>query len=204
MAANPPPWRRFHCSAGSPATGERRAARAYRRSSDGSIFPAVVKQRIASAHHYLFDFRDKNRMVARVLRAMQPALKIGERAVQHRRTVRGAIEMRPRLPFGMAMVLGRARIVFRNDALIFRQNIHSKPLLGMQMSVGAGALVDADQYQRRIERDGTERVRGHAVHFALVVHCNHRHSGRKAAQGAPEFCLSNGHLKAGTLPFRIV
>ncbi len=157
----------------------------------------MIEQRIASAHHDFLDFRDENGVVARILRAMQPALEVGQSAVEHRSPMGGAIKVRPRLALGVAMVLGRARVVFGNGPLALGQHIHSKPLLGMQVSVSSGALVHANQHQRRIERHGTESVGGHAVHFAFVVQRNHRDSGRKTAERAAEFCLSDDHWKAG-------
>ena len=141
----------------------------------------MIKQRIASAHHYLLNLSNKNCVVAGILRAMQPALEIRQRAIEHRRAVGGAIEVRPRLPLGMAMVLGRARVVFGNDALVLRQHIHSKALPGMQVSVGAGTMVHANQHQRRIERNRTEGVGGHAVYCTFVVHRDYRHPSRKTA-----------------------
>ena len=92
-----------------------------------------------------------------------------------------AIEVRSRLVFGVAMVLGWAGVVFGNDLLVLRQHIHSKTLLGMQVSVGPGAMVHANQNQRRIKRNGTESVGRHAVDFAFVVHGNYGHSSGETA-----------------------
>jgi len=106
------------------------------------------------------------------------------------------------LPLGMAVILGGTRVVFRNDALVLGQHIHSKTFLGMQVSVGAGTMVHANQNQRWIERNGAKGVGRHAVYCAFVVHRNYRHPRRKTAQRIAEFFLSDGHLKVGALPFR--
>ena len=80
------------------------------------------------------------------------------------------------------MILRRAGIVFRNGLLVFRQHIYSKPLLGVQVGVSAGPMVDANQHQRRIERNRSKGIGGHPLHLALVVHGNDSHSGRKTSQ----------------------
>ena len=148
---------------------------------DVPISSAVIEQRVASAHHDFLDFSDKNRVIARILGAMQPALEVGQGAVEHRGTVRRAIKVRSRLLFGMAMVLGGAGIVFGDDLLVVGQHVYPKTLPGMQVSVGAGAMVNANQHQRRIERHRAESVGGHTVNFTFVVHCNHGHSSGKTS-----------------------
>src|SRR6266446_1095919 len=143
------------CYAGEGSRATRNSAwSGWERLGHGSICPAVIEQRIASAHDYFFDLCNKNRVITGILRAMQPALKIGQSAVQDRSAMGGAIEVRPRLPLSMTMVLSRARIVLGNDALVLRQHVHSKPLLGMQVSMRPGTMVHANQHQRRIERHG--------------------------------------------------
>jgi len=44
-----------------------------------------------------------------------------------------------------------------------------------------------------MERDRSERVRGHAFHFALIVNGNERDSGGETTHGAAEFVLSGAH-----------
>ena len=41
-----------------------------------AILPAKIRQRIAFANHYLFDFRNEDGVIARILRAVQTALEI--------------------------------------------------------------------------------------------------------------------------------
>ena len=98
--------------------GRRASERLCLGATNSPVFPAVIKQRIASAHHYFFDFSDKNRVVARILRAVQPAFEIRQGAIQYRSAVSGTIKVRSCLALGMAMVLGGARIIFGNDALV--------------------------------------------------------------------------------------
>jgi hypothetical protein len=56
----------------------------------------------------------------------------------------------------------------------------------MQMRVRARGVINAHQYQHGIERHGRERVRGHAVHFAIEIDRNDRHARGEAAHGSPK------------------
>ena len=74
-----------------------------------------------------------------------------------------------RIALGMSMILRSTRVVFLEIFLsIFRQHIHPKPFLGMQMSVGTSALVHANQYQRRIE--GKPKQMHWRSYLALALH----------------------------------
>ena len=68
-------------------------------------------------------------------------------------------------------VLFGLREVLRDFILIFLQNADAEAFLLLQDCEHAGAMVDADQYKRRIERDRSERTGRHAVHFARGAFC---------------------------------
>jgi len=61
-----------------------------------------IEQWFAIAHHHFLHFRNENGVIARGLRRVQPALEISQSSLQHRCSVRGAIEARPHL-LGMLM-----------------------------------------------------------------------------------------------------
>ena len=63
----------------------------------------------------------------------------------------------------------RARVIFRNGLLIVAQNIHSKSLPGVQMSMCPRPMIHANQNQHWVKRDSGEGVRRHAVNFAILV-----------------------------------
>jgi hypothetical protein len=54
--------------------------------------------------------------------------------------------------FGSAIVgAGRARVVLGDQTLVFSQDVHAETLLGVEVGVGTGALVDANENQHGIE-----------------------------------------------------
>ena len=63
----------------------------------------------------------------------------------------------------------------------------------MNVSVGASCVTDANQYQHRVKRNRRERIRGHALHFAVVINRDDGDAGREAPHRVPEFVLSSAH-----------
>src|SRR6266704_5037963 len=110
-------------------------ANAVRHGADLAVFASEIKQRVTLPHDYIFDLGNENGVVSCILCSVQAALEVGQRTVQDRSSVWSAIEARSRFFLGMLVDPGRARIVFRNRALICSQNIHSKSFLGVQMRV---------------------------------------------------------------------
>ena len=157
-----------------------------------------IQQGIPFPNYYIFNFRDKNGVIAGILRRMQPALKVGERSTQNGRAVRSAIEPRPHmLPIGM--VWDWKRVVLGDPALIRRQDIHSEAPSGMKVSVGSGFLVHANQYQEWIERDRTERIRGHAMYLPLILNTDNCNSRGEASHRSAKLRLSD-HVVLNVLP----
>src|ERR1700739_3440549 len=64
--------------------------------SDLPILPAEEQQRITFPHRRVFDFSNKDRMVAGFLRAVQAALEICQSSIQHRRAMASALKASPR------------------------------------------------------------------------------------------------------------
>ena len=73
--------------------------------------------------------------------------------------------------------------------LIFRQHVYSKAFLGVKVRMSSRSMVDANQHQRRIERDRGEGIGGHAMYLALEVHRDDGYAGRETSQRLAEFCL---------------
>ena len=101
-------------------------------------------------HYEVFDLRDEDSMVSGVLRRVQSALEIGESTVEDRRAVLGAVEAGTGGIYH-GLVSRGAGIVLRNRVLIFGEYVNAKTLLCAQMRVSASALVDANQYQARVQ-----------------------------------------------------
>ena len=114
--------------------------------SDLPILASKIQQRIARPHHDILHFCNENRMVSRILRGVQAALKISQSSVQDWCAMPRPIEACSRLALSVAVVRSWISIVFRNGPLILRQNIYSETLPGMQVSVGTRFVIDADKH----------------------------------------------------------
>src|ERR1017187_7307447 len=123
---------------------------------------------------------------------MHPALEVRKSALQYGRALRGAIKARAR-GFGMLMRFRRPRVIFGNGLLIAAQHIHSEPLTRMQMSMRPRPLVHANQDQHRVEGDGGESVRRHAVDLAVLIDGNHRDPGCETSHGPAEIASGKAH-----------
>ena len=81
----------------------------------------------------------------------------------------GPVKTRSGLRLGIFMAPFRTRIIFGDSSLIFAEHIYAKPFLGMKMSVGPGAVIDANQHQHGIQRDRGKSIRSHAMNLAVQV-----------------------------------
>src|SRR5262249_35267143 len=88
------------------------------------LVPAFeVQQRLAFPNDCIFDFRDKNGVIAGILRSVKTAFQIGESAMQYWCSVGRTIEGGTGL-FRMLMKIGRASVELRDRSLSFTKDIH--------------------------------------------------------------------------------
>lgn len=111
--------------------------------------------------------------------------------------VASSLEARPGFRFGFLVGSLRTGIIFGNSPLILTKNIDPKTFLGMKMSMGAGAVVDANQYQHGVERYGGKCVGGHAMDLAIQINGNDRYPGGERPHGFAELALVQAHLWDG-------
>jgi hypothetical protein len=111
---------------------------------------------------------------------VQAAFEIGDCILQDGRAVWGAFETSAH-SLSVLMPLNGLRVVLGNRFLMAGENVDAEPFAGMQMSVGTSAMVDTDEYEHGVKRNGCERIRCHAVHFSFVINRNHRDAGGKTA-----------------------
>src|ERR1019366_5817709 len=138
-------------------------------------------------------FRDKNRVVAGVLRGMEAAFQVCQRSLQYRSPMASPVEGRP----GFGEGLGRAiwvGIVLGNGCLVFRQHIHSEALLSLQMGVSLRLMIHANQHQLWLQRNRGKGVGRHPVNLASVVQSNDGDPGGKTAHRLAEFSLGSAHV----------
>jgi hypothetical protein len=119
--------------------------------ADFLVLAFEEEKRAAGADKDFFDFGDEDGVVAGVLGGVETALEVGEGSVKDGRAVASAVEDGTGF-FGSAIVgAGRARVVFGDQTLVFGQDVHAETLLGVEVGVGTGALVDANENQHGIE-----------------------------------------------------
>ena len=154
---------------------------------DLPVGAAEKQQRISLPYDDILDFRNEDRVVSGILRGVQAALEISQRTMQNWGAVLGTIEAGSGFLLGVLMGRRRAGVILGNHALALRQDIHSKPLSRMQVSMGTRPMVDANQDQRGIQRHGCKCIRSHPVHFAFKVDGDDCDSSGEAAHGFAEF-----------------
>ena len=158
-----------------------------------AILPAKEQQRIPFPQNHVLDFRNEDRVVPRLLRRLQPTFQVCQRAVQHRSSMPRAVKARPGLNLGVLVGTLRTRVVLGNCLLVLAEDIDPEALLGVQMGMGAGAVIHTDQHQHGIERNRRERVGRHAVHLAVEVNGDDRHPGGEGSHRLAEFDWIQGH-----------
>src|SRR5271165_1046642 len=110
-----------------------------------AVLSPEKQQRVAVAHHHIFDFRNKDGVIAGLFGRVQAAFQVGQRAIEHRGPVPGAVKTCARLGLGVLVRAIRARVVLRNCSLVLAQHIDAETLFRVQVFMGARLLVDADQ-----------------------------------------------------------
>src|SRR5215472_1932508 len=159
------------------------------------ILPAKEQQRGSISHHLILHFRDENRMIARLLGRLQPALQISQRTVQHWRSMARAIKPRPGFVLRVFMGALRTGIVVRDYPLLRGEHVDAEALFGVQVRMGTSHGFHADQHQHVIERNRREGIGSHAVHFAVEIHRDDGHPGGEAAHGLAEIGGIQSHAR---------
>ena len=149
---------------------------------DPGISAAIVEQRVAlglvdEAH----DLADDDDMVAAVVDGVGPAFEERQRFGKYRAPDAAEV-IADVAPF----VLRRPREMGGNALLQIGQHVDREMLRRLEMVEGIAAPVQAEQQQRRIERNGTERIGGEADRLAAFGHGgDDGHAGREGPQRAP-------------------
>jgi hypothetical protein len=142
----------------------------------------------------LFYFADKNRVVSAVTCRDEFAVELRQRPLEHRRTALGVAEPDAQSLRGFAVLLNLGKI-FRKLFLMFSKDIDPKSLLGMKERMSACRPIDADQHKKRLERNRSERVRGHAMDVAPPIRDrNDRDSGGEMRKRLAESFCRRGKL----------
>src|SRR2546430_2574808 len=154
---------------------------------DPVVFPAEIKQWIAFVHFCFFDFPDENGVVAGHMRCSHLAAQLEYRILEHRDAPWGpSISNRQSLlRFRTLLAFGE---ILGNSLLSRFEDADAKAFFLLQQGKHLRAVVDTNENQHGIERDGGEGVGSHAVDLAgLAFDGNHGHAGGEMTQSFAEF-----------------
>ena len=163
----------------------------------GAILAAEEEQGFSIVNCGGFHFPDKNRVVAGDVRIHKIAGEVKERAFENRNAAGRPVIANGEalLGFGTLLSLGK---VLGDGLLAVFQNADAKTFFLLEQGKQFRAVVHADRNQHRMERDGSKRVGGHAVHeTGPALDGYHGYAGGKLAEGFAEFQSSGwrrGHL----------
>src|SRR5208282_172533 len=108
-----------------------------------------------------------------------------------------AIEAYASLPFGLLVRTVWPRVIFRNHALVLRQDVDAEAPLGVKMGMGARAVIHAYQQQERSQRHRRKRVGRHAMNLAIEIHGDDGHARGKGSHRSAKFECTEAHAVPG-------
>ena len=152
-----------------------------------AIFATKIKQRLAFVHFRVVYFPDKDRVVAGQMRGDDFASHLKKRAIDDGSTIgrRSKMDAQPLLCFAAVFAFCE---VFGNSFLTCFEDANAKMFFLFQEWEHFRAVVDANEDEHGIERDGGEGVGGHAVDLpGLALNGNDGDAGGEVAQGFAEF-----------------
>src|SRR5208282_861341 len=171
--------------------------------SEFPVAPAEEEQRFGLASLGLLDLADIDSVIAAIVRGGHLAFDVTYAAGQDRRTVgadvvANAIEL-----------LAAAHGELAREVLLVRcQDVDGERPGLVKACVAFGLLVDANQEQRRHQRDRGKCVRGESMHLAgLSKRRDDRNAGREMTHHTAQFIFLNRHrlnLRAWMLTKRFV
>ncbi len=138
------------------------------------------------------NFADDDRMIAAIQALGNSALDVTENTVKNRGAVRSL----------MPLEAGEFIDSFRREAprellLMFSQKIDRKGIPAFEAGIALRRFVDADQHQRRIERQRQKGIGRESVRAAASIECgNNGHAGGKMPHDAAQFLWIDGHAVA--------
>jgi hypothetical protein len=136
---------------------------------------AMVEQGISFAFVDTFYFADKDGVVASHVLCGHIARQPPKRSPKQRDAGVGPFKLHIQLPllFGRRMRFGE---MLRESLLITAQNVDAEPPLHFQKGKQLRLLIHAHENQKRIERNGSKGIGGHAMHFArFALHGDNRY-----------------------------
>jgi len=142
---------------------------------------AVEKQRLAFAGFHAFDFADEDGVIAGGMFADDVAGEFGERTVQERNSAGGPLIRNAEASIFLRRLIALGKML--GESLLTRaENGDAKAALRFEERKQPGFVRDADQNEKRFQRDRGEGIGGHAVyHAGLALNSYHGYAGGECA-----------------------
>jgi len=156
-----------------------------------AVLAALEEQRITFEAIHAFDFANENGVVTGRMLTYNVAGKMCERIMEQGNAGWRPVEAdaQTRLCFRSLLALGK---VLGEGFLPFAEDADAKTALGFKKGKKPRVLIYADENEKRVERDRSEGVGGHAVNLAgFALNSDDGDAGRERTGYAPK------HRRAG-------
>lgn len=148
----------------------------------------MEEERLAVVAFHAFDFAEEDGVIAAGVFSDDVAGEFGECAVQERNTAGGPLigNAEARIFFGRLVTLSE---MLGEGLLSGTKNSDAEAALHFEKRKQLGFVRNADENEKRIERDGGEGVCGHAVdHAGVAFDGNHGDACGKGASDSAKDC----------------
>src|SRR6267378_1145058 len=147
------------------APSEENCRRASAVAGDAAVFAPKIEQRLTLVNFGIVDFRNKNRVIAGEMRGHGAATQLEQRIFQDGKPARG-----PRVADREALFSFRAvhatSEIFGDGLLSGFEDANAEAFFLLQERKDFRAVVNANENQQGVERNGGEGVGGHALNFS--------------------------------------
>src|ERR1700730_6621595 len=164
---------------------------------DAAVFAAEIEQRLSLVNLRIVDFRDKNRVIAAWMSGHSAATQLEQGIFQDRKAARGSGVTDGEALFGFRAVHAASKI-FGDSLLPGFEHADPKAFFLLEERKDFRAVVDANQNQQWLERNGSEGVGGHILNFSgLALDGDDGDAGGKLAERFAKF--QGGERRGGHL-----
>ena len=154
---------------------------------DRAVFAVEIEQRFSVVNLRIVDFRDKNRVIAGKMRSHGAATQLEQRIFEDRKPARGSGVADGEALFGFRAVHAASKI-FGDGLLPGLEDADAEMFPLLEERKDLRAVVDTNENQQGVERNGGKGVGGHALNFSgLVLDGDDGHAGGKLAERFAKF-----------------
>jgi len=154
---------------------------------DVAVFAAEIEQRLSFVNFGVVHFPQENRVIARKMRGYDSAAQLKQRIFKDRQAARRSGEVDGEALFGFGAVHA-SRKIFGDGLLPGFEHADAEAFFLLEEGKDFGAVVNANENQQRVERNGGEGVGGHALNFSgLALDSDDSNTGGELAKRFAKF-----------------